>query len=52
MQNYQREQDSPFSRLQLLADLSKPPQVKYNDLGWYDQYALWLRIIRSTSMCA
>src|SRR5260221_1087358 len=31
--NYQREQDSPFSRLQLLADLSKPPQVKYNDLA-------------------
>src|SRR5215467_3166335 len=29
---YQREQDSPFSRLQLLADLSRPPQVKYNDL--------------------
>src|SRR5262245_54375632 len=24
---YQREQDSPFSRLQLLADLSRPPQV-------------------------
>src|SRR6202165_5632849 len=31
--NYQREQDSPFSRLQLLADLSRPPQVKYNDLA-------------------
>ncbi|PYS68521.1 MAG: GWxTD domain-containing protein, partial [Acidobacteria bacterium] len=30
--NYQREQDSPFSRLQLLADLSRPPQVKFNDL--------------------
>src|SRR4051812_25029235 len=30
--NYQREQDSPFSKLQLLADLSKPPQVKFNDL--------------------
>src|SRR3989475_4125583 len=30
---YQREQDSPFSRLQLLADLSKPPQVKFNDLA-------------------
>jgi hypothetical protein len=29
---YQREQDSPFSRLQLLADLSRPPQVKFNDL--------------------
>ncbi len=32
-QNYQREQDSPFSRLQLLADLSRPPQVKFNDLA-------------------
>lgn len=32
-QNYQREQDSPFSRLQLLADLNKPPQVKFNDLA-------------------
>jgi GWxTD domain-containing protein len=31
--NYQREQDSPFSRLQLLADLSRPPQVKFNDLA-------------------
>jgi len=33
MSNYQREQDSPFSRLQLLADLSRPPQVKFNDLA-------------------
>ncbi|HKO62890.1 MAG TPA: GWxTD domain-containing protein [Pyrinomonadaceae bacterium] len=31
--HYQREQDSPFSRLQLLADLSRPPQVKFNDLA-------------------
>src|SRR5258706_7107824 len=31
--NYKREQDSPFSRLQLLADLSRPPQVKFNDLA-------------------
>jgi GWxTD domain-containing protein len=31
--NYQREQDSPFSRLQLLNDLSRPPQVKFNDLA-------------------
>src|SRR6267142_2278866 len=31
--NYQREQDSPFSRLQLLADLSKPPQIKFNELA-------------------
>jgi GWxTD domain-containing protein len=30
---YQREQDSPFSRLQLLADLSRPPQIKFNDLA-------------------
>jgi GWxTD domain-containing protein len=30
---YQREQDSPFSRLQLLADLSRPPQVKFNELA-------------------
>jgi GWxTD domain-containing protein len=30
---YKREQDSPFSRLQLLADLSRPPQVKFNDLA-------------------
>jgi GWxTD domain-containing protein len=32
-QSYQREQDSPFSRLQLLTDLSRPPQVKFNDLA-------------------
>jgi GWxTD domain-containing protein len=31
--NYQRESDSPFSRLQLLADLSRPPQIKFNDLA-------------------
>jgi GWxTD domain-containing protein len=31
--SYQRQQDSPFSRLQLLADLSRPPQVKFNDLA-------------------
>jgi GWxTD domain-containing protein len=30
---YTREQDSPFSRLQLLTDLSRPPQVKFNDLA-------------------
>src|SRR6266576_3344703 len=30
---YQREQDSPFSRLQLLTDLSRPPQIKFNDLA-------------------
>ena len=33
LSNYQREQDSPFSRLQLLADLNRPPQVKFNDLA-------------------
>jgi GWxTD domain-containing protein len=33
MQNYMREQDSPFSRLQLLAELSRPPQIKFNDLA-------------------
>jgi len=33
MVNYQREQDSPFSRLQLIADLSRPPQIKFNDLA-------------------
>ncbi|MDQ1706959.1 MAG: hypothetical protein QOJ88_170 [Pyrinomonadaceae bacterium] len=31
--NYTREQDSPFARLQLLADLSRPPQIKFNDLA-------------------
>jgi GWxTD domain-containing protein len=31
--NFQRESDSPFSRLQLLADLSRPPQIKYNELA-------------------
>ena len=33
MPNYSREQDSPFARLQLLADLSRPPQIKFNDLA-------------------
>jgi hypothetical protein len=31
--SYRREQDSPFSRLQLLADLSRAPQIKFNDLA-------------------
>src|ERR1700686_172272 len=31
--NYQRESDSPFNRLQLLADLSRPPPIKFNDLA-------------------
>ncbi|HYY57556.1 MAG TPA: GWxTD domain-containing protein, partial [Pyrinomonadaceae bacterium] len=29
---YGREQDSPFSRLQLYADLQRPPQVQFKDL--------------------
>src|SRR6266550_4209346 len=33
MQNYTREQDNPFSRLQLLNDLQRPPQIKFNDLA-------------------
>jgi GWxTD domain-containing protein len=31
--NYQREQDSPFNRLQVLADLSRPPAIKFNELA-------------------
>jgi len=31
--NYTREQDSPFNRLQLMADLARPPQIKFNDLA-------------------
>ncbi len=31
--NYMREQDSPFSRLQLISDLSRPPQIKFNELA-------------------
>jgi GWxTD domain-containing protein len=31
--NYQREQDSPFSRLQLIADLSRPPAIKNAELA-------------------
>ena len=30
---YTREQDSPFSRLQMLADLNRAPQIKFNDLA-------------------
>jgi GWxTD domain-containing protein len=33
MVGYTRESDSPFSRLQLLADLNRPPQIKFNDLA-------------------
>src|SRR6266576_5443705 len=31
--NYMREQDSPFSRLQILTDLQRPPQIRFNDLA-------------------
>jgi GWxTD domain-containing protein len=31
--NYTREQDSPFNRLQVLADLSRPPAIKFNELA-------------------
>ena len=31
-QNYQREQDSPFRRLEILNGLQKPPAVKFSDL--------------------
>jgi GWxTD domain-containing protein len=31
--NYLRESDSPFTRLQILADLSRPPAIKFNDLA-------------------
>lgn len=30
--SYQREQDTPFRRLEIIAGLSRPPQVKYSDL--------------------
>jgi GWxTD domain-containing protein len=30
--NYSREADNPFTRLQLYADLQRPPQVRFNDL--------------------
>lgn len=33
MQNYMREQDSPFSRLQILTDIQRPPQVKFSELA-------------------
>ncbi len=31
-QNYQREQDSPFRRLEILTGLQRPPAVKFSDL--------------------
>jgi GWxTD domain-containing protein len=33
LSNYQREQDSPFSRLLLLTDLERAPQIKFNELA-------------------
>ena len=30
---YQREQDSPFRRLEIMVGLSRPPQVKFSDLA-------------------
>ncbi len=30
--NYQREQDTPFRRLEIITNLQRPPQVKYTDL--------------------
>ena len=30
--HYMREQDNPFSRLQLITDLMRPPKVKFSDL--------------------
>ena len=32
-QGYQREQDNPFSRLIMMANLSKPPEVKFTDIA-------------------
>lgn len=31
-QNYMREQDTPFRRMEILTNLQRPPQVKYSDL--------------------
>lgn len=30
--NYSREQDSPFRRMEIIANLQRPPQVKFSDL--------------------
>ena len=30
--NFQREQDTPFRRLEIITSLQRPPQVKYSDL--------------------
>lgn len=31
--NFQREQDTPFRRLELITNLQRPPQVKFSDLS-------------------
>ncbi|HYO63093.1 MAG TPA: GWxTD domain-containing protein [Pyrinomonadaceae bacterium] len=31
--SYTREQDNPFTRLQILTDLMRPPQIKYTELA-------------------
>ncbi len=31
-QNYQREQDTPFRRMEIITNLQKPPSVKFSDL--------------------
>ena len=31
-QNYMREQDTPFRRMEIINNLSRPPQVKFSDL--------------------
>jgi GWxTD domain-containing protein len=31
--NYQREQDSPFRRMEIIANLQRPPSVKFSDLA-------------------
>lgn len=31
--NYQREQDSPFRRMEIITNLQRPPQVKFGDLS-------------------
>lgn len=32
-QNFQREQDSPFRRLEIITNLQRPPSVKFSDLS-------------------
>ncbi|MBV9241893.1 MAG: hypothetical protein JO314_07790, partial [Acidobacteria bacterium] len=31
-QNYMRQQDTPFQRMEIIANLQRPPQVKFSDL--------------------